>query len=90
MFIISFTLFRPITGFITEEQYLERYPGDEYVDMVGVDNYGDMGRDRYDIEAATKKLKIVSDYAVKAGKLAAFTETGLESIPTQRGGQTPY
>ena len=26
-------------------------------------------------------MKIVSDYAVKAGKLAAFTETGLESIP---------
>ena len=27
------------------------------------------------------KLKILSDYAVKKGKLAAFTETGLESIP---------
>ena len=40
-----------------------------------------MGRDRYDIETAAKKLKIVSDYALKAGKLAAFTETGLESIP---------
>ena len=26
------------------------------------------------------KLKIVSDYAQKSGKLAAFTETGLESI----------
>lgn len=73
--------FSPDNKFITEEQYLERYPGDEYVDMVGVDNYGDMGRDRYDLEAATRKLKIVSDYALKAGKLAAFTETGLESIP---------
>jgi mannan endo-1,4-beta-mannosidase len=30
---------------------------------------------------ASKKLKIVSDYAIKKGKLAAFTETGLESIP---------
>ncbi|MFW6224475.1 MAG: beta-mannosidase, partial [Bacteroidota bacterium] len=30
---------------------------------------------------AARKLKIVSDYAEKAGKLAAFTETGLESIP---------
>jgi mannan endo-1,4-beta-mannosidase len=27
------------------------------------------------------KLTIVSDFAKKAGKLAAFTETGLESIP---------
>lgn len=38
--------------------------------------------DRYDIPMAAKKLKIVSDYyALKAGNLAAFTETGLESIP---------
>jgi mannan endo-1,4-beta-mannosidase len=40
-----------------------------------------MGRDRYALDVAARKLKIVSDYAIKAGKLAAFTETGLESIP---------
>ncbi len=73
--------FSPDNKFITEEEYLDRYPGNEYVDMMGVDNYGDMGRDGYDLETATKKLKIVSDYAIRAGKLAAFTETGLESIP---------
>jgi len=33
---------------------------------------------------ASKKLKIVSDYAIKKGKLAAFTETGLESIPNSK------
>jgi mannan endo-1,4-beta-mannosidase len=47
-----------------------------------MDNYGDMGRNRYDLDTAALKLKIVSDYASKAGKLAAFTETGLESIPS--------
>jgi mannan endo-1,4-beta-mannosidase len=74
--------FSPDNRFLTEEQYLERYPGDEWVDMVGVDNYGDFGRDgKYNLEAGYKKLKIVSDYAIKANKLAAFTETGLESIP---------
>ncbi len=73
--------FSPDNRFISEEEYLDRYPGDEYVDLVGVDNYGDMGRDKYDLDLATKKLKIVSGYAIKAGKLAAFTETGLESIP---------
>jgi mannan endo-1,4-beta-mannosidase len=73
--------FSPDCLYNTEEQYLERYPGDEWVDMVGMDNYADWGRDRYDLTTGVKKLKIVSDYAKKKGKLAAFTETGLESIP---------
>lgn len=73
--------FSPDNNFITRAEYLDRYPGDEWVDMVGVDNYGDMGRDQYAIDSAAMKLKIVSDYAGEAGKLAAFTETGLESIP---------
>lgn len=73
--------FSPDNNFTTEAEFLERYPGDEWVDMVGMDNYGDMGRDRYAIDTAAMKLKIISDYARKAGKLAAFTETGLESIP---------
>ncbi len=74
--------FSPDNKFNTEAKYLERYPGDEWVDMLGMDNYGDFGRDgKYNLEAGIKKLKIVSDYALKAGKVAAFTETGLESIP---------
>lgn len=76
--------FSPDNKFNTTEQFLERYPGDEWVDMVGMDNYGDFGRDgKYNVEAGIKKLKIVSDYARSAGKLAAFTETGLESIPNK-------
>lgn len=73
--------FSPDCRFNTTAEYLERYPGNEYVDMVGVDNYADWGRDRYDIPTGIKKLKIVSDFAKINGKLAAFTETGLESIP---------
>ncbi|MEO6218962.1 MAG: glycosyl hydrolase [Ginsengibacter sp.] len=74
--------FSPDNKFNSEEEYLERYPGDEWVDMAGMDNYGDLGRDgRYNVESAIHKLKIVSDYAKKSGKLAAFTETGLESLP---------
>jgi mannan endo-1,4-beta-mannosidase len=74
--------FSPDNQFNTEEVYLDRYPGDNFVDMVGMDNYGDFGRDgKYNLEIGIKKLKIVSDYALKTNKLAAFTETGLESIP---------
>ncbi|MBG6188265.1 glycoside hydrolase family 26 protein [Flavobacterium sp. CAN_S2] len=74
--------FSPDNKFNTEEEFLERFPGNDYVDMVGMDNYGDFGRDgNYNIERAIKKLKIVSDYGIKNNKLAALTETGLESIP---------
>jgi mannan endo-1,4-beta-mannosidase len=73
--------FSPDNRFNTEQEFLERYPGDDWVDMLGMDNYGDMGRNRYDIATAAKKLKIISDYAERKNKLAAFTETGLESIP---------
>lgn len=76
--------FSPDNRFNSEDEYLERYPGDDFVDMLGMDDYGDFGRDgKYDLEAGFKKLKIFSDLAIKKKKLAAFTETGLESIPNE-------
>jgi mannan endo-1,4-beta-mannosidase len=68
----------PDKNFTTEAQYLERYPGDDFVDLVGSDNYGDLSGSS--ITVASQKLKIVSDYAVKKNKLAALTETGLATI----------
>ncbi|HEY8689957.1 MAG TPA: glycosyl hydrolase [Chitinophagaceae bacterium] len=74
--------FSPDNSFTSEATYLERYAGDEWVDIVGVDDYNDFGRyGKYTVDAGIAKLKIVNDYAAKANKLAAFTETGLESIP---------
>lgn len=64
-------------------QYLERYPGDEYVDIMGTDVYhfnGAEGTDAY-VEAATKSLTAVTEAARSHGKIAAFTETGLEALP---------
>jgi len=75
--------FSPDNKFNSQSEYLERYPGDDYVDMLGMDDYADFGRDgKYDLKAGVKKLKIISDLAISKNKLAAFTETGLESIPT--------
>ena len=75
-------VFSPDCLFKTEAEYLDRYPGNDWVDMVGFDDYADFGRNgRYNLPAGMAKLKIVSDLARKNGKLAAFTETGLESIP---------
>jgi mannan endo-1,4-beta-mannosidase len=74
--------FSPDVKFDTEAGFLDRYPGDAWVDLVGVDDYADFGRNgRYNLDGAIRRLRIVSAYAQKSGKLAALTETGLESIP---------
>jgi mannan endo-1,4-beta-mannosidase len=65
--------------FDTELQYLERYPGDAYVDLVGTDNYWDL-KSGTPVSVAANKLKIVSDYAATRNKLAALTETGLANL----------
>jgi mannan endo-1,4-beta-mannosidase len=76
--------FSPDIRFESEAEYLERYPGDAWADLVGLDDYADFGRSKhYDLDAGVRRLKIISDYAARTGKLAALTETGLESIPDQ-------
>jgi mannan endo-1,4-beta-mannosidase len=72
--------FSPDCKYETEEQYMARYPGDEYVDVVATDNYWDFRADRNDLDLAYRKLKIVSDYASSHGKLAALTETGQSKL----------
>jgi mannan endo-1,4-beta-mannosidase len=72
--------FSPDCRFKTEEQYLERYPGDEYVDLLGMDNYWDFNPKGDGLEAVVKKCRIISDLAQKKNKLAAITETGLANV----------
>ena len=54
------------------------YPGDEYVDIIGLDYYA--GGNNY-VSNARKGLASICNFAAEHGKLAAFTETGLESLP---------
>lgn len=70
----------PDRNFTNEATYLERFPGNEYVDMVGMDNYGDLATNG-NLNDAINKLNIMSKYAEKHHKLAALTETGLHNIP---------
>jgi len=72
--------FSPDCRFNTEEQYLERYPGDAYVDLLGMDNYWDFNPKGSGLDAVHKKLMIISDYAQKTNKLAALTETGFSNL----------
>lgn len=76
--------FSPDRNFYSEEDFLERYPGDNYVDLIGMDNYWDFKPEGDGLDAITKKLKIITRIAEKKNKIAAFTETGSEKIPNKR------
>ena len=65
------------------EIYMERYPGDEYVDVLGFDCYH---RNNVEgIEAYQHSLNTILAFMAEEGKKRnkpiALTETGLESIP---------
>lgn len=65
-----------------ESDYLSRYPGDAYVDVLGFDYYDDYADvskytgDTY-FEALDKSCKVVSDLANEKNKIPAIAETGI-------------
>lgn len=61
------------------ENYMKKYPGDEYVDILGMDDYGSMNQ-RNPAEFSDELAWLV-DEANKRGKIAALSETGVEGIP---------
>ena len=65
------------------DNYLEYYPGDRFVDILGIDIYDFQNSVEY-INSVVNDLKIVKDIATTKNKLYAFTETGLEAIPTKK------
>ena len=66
--------------FRKEEVYLERFPGEEYVDILGFDNYWDF-QNPATIEKGIEQLRIVVKLAERMGKVAALTEAGYNKIP---------
>ena len=69
--------FSPDNTYTTSTNYLSRYPGDTYVDVLGMDNYGDLNNQgQSGADKANAKLKMISDLAISKIKIAAMTETG--------------
>ncbi|MGZ5191070.1 MAG: glycosyl hydrolase, partial [Flavisolibacter sp.] len=70
-------------NFKTREAFLEYYPGDDVVDMISFDTYqhGDASKDNSFAESVNKELGIITEIAKEKNKLAAFAETGYETIP---------
>lgn len=63
-----------------EEEYLSRYPGDRYVDIMGYDDYSIGVKDK--TESVIEKARIVSRCAQKHSKIAALFETANKTKDT--------
>jgi mannan endo-1,4-beta-mannosidase len=64
--------------FKDRDEYLERYPGDDCIDVLGHDNYGAF-RSPQTREEARRALETVVALAEERGKIAALTETGVNA-----------
>lgn len=75
--------FSPDNSYSSANAYLNRYPGDAYVDVLGMDNYGDLNNQgTTGVTKANNKLKYLSDLAISKNKIAALTETGYQVTST--------
>jgi mannan endo-1,4-beta-mannosidase len=69
--------------FDSRERYLHWYPGDEYVDVLGFDDYHSV-RTPATRGALVQRLRTVVGLAEERNKVAALTETGVERVPDPR------
>lgn len=64
----------------TVEAFLERYPGDSYVDMLGVDVYEFDNNDENYKNNLKTTIDVMLEAAKKVNKMSALTETGCRGI----------
>lgn len=68
--------------FTSKEHYLERYPGDDFIDLVGFDIYhrnAPASNEKF-ISETKQMVDWVNEIGTEKKKLTAITETGLEKI----------
>ena len=64
----------------SKEEYLYGYPGDEYIDVLGLDNYGDLRQYATNMPRFVNMLEILVSIANEKNKPAALTETGAFTV----------
>ncbi len=69
-----------LQGDWTEEEWLVRYPGDDRVDLIGIDAY-QWGSEEDFTRQLTADLEVVSKIGREHGKLIALTECGHQNSP---------
>ena len=69
--------------FKTKKEFLEYYPGSNYVDVLSFDRYqfNDPKKDNSFVENCQNQFKIMDEVAKEQNKIMAFAETGYEAIP---------
>ncbi len=69
-------------NFSSSAEFLERYPGDDLIDIIGVDIYQTSieGKENY-ITSTQNLLNILTSIAKEKNKVSILAETGFESIP---------
>lgn len=71
----------------SKEDFMRRYPGDDYCDVMGMDSYHDrpVPGDEF-MEKLIVSLKNVSECAEEHGKIYALTEIGLRTLDSNDAG----
>lgn len=69
--------------FKTKEEFMDRYPGDDAVDMISFDSYqyDDPAKSDWFVKNTNVQLGLMSEIATEKNKLMAIGETGYEQIP---------
>ncbi|HXL54719.1 MAG TPA: glycosyl hydrolase [Chitinophagaceae bacterium] len=69
--------------FYSKEEYLEKYPGDEWVDIIGFDIYqaNNTAKNEDFIHHANNMLAILDSVATEKNKIPALTEFGYNGLP---------
>ncbi len=78
-------VYSPGATFTDDNDYLSRYPGDEFVDVLGFDMYDTSPTADYKTDPWMNSFKgtvdLVSKLATTRGKLSAVSEVGISSMP---------
>jgi mannan endo-1,4-beta-mannosidase len=73
-------VYSPNGPFSSETDYLERYPGDEYIDVIAFDYYDNSnGQDSWMNTSLTNTISLVDGIAQSHGKVSAVAETGMST-----------
>jgi mannan endo-1,4-beta-mannosidase len=70
---------------VTEENYLQRYPGDEWVDVLGFDTYGPVANNEDWFKNVSANAALVVRMAKARGKIPVISEIGIRAPDIEAG-----